>query len=832
MEKVKNFIKKFKKFPKFLKKEYVLAGTALLITVCFLLYLGIIAKKSKSPRIQLVTKLEYLLLNAEQAEQVEAANYAALEGNNEGKDLKDLINISEEIKVPFTRDGVSLNLDEERDFSFFKEIDEETVVELLYFKNRKTLSLVIPIQEFSLNENKLKTKRAVIYEITEIEPNSILKLAANETINLSQYKNDKKITLGDLFSRTIQEYKLSNENLLNSNIASFESTIWQEEAKDCSSKAEGKAALDLSASGDATDGTHSLKLASSNHTACVSHNFPLKIDRKNFYKISFDYKNVKGEDLKYQYIISDKNKKQVKKAALIKAPDNNWNHLEEVIDFKNISTPDSLLFYFYTPSTNKEVVNLYDNLKVHEYSLKRNIKLTSANIKTTEVKILDELSLSQENHLATVVSEGNLLEKQNYSFENGSWQKKVKDCSTVQKGQALVNMELSDDATQGDQSLKLISKNHDACVSTGFKVNLDIEKKYRLSFDYKSSQGGFAKYYYSLGNKAGQKEPFSQTIAAPNNDWNHFETIIEPKISGINLMNLYFYAPSEGEEVVTLYDNVVLEEVELKDLNSYFLYSKKEIDPKPEMAGYHQNINSRFRSTIVFKGVKEPFVFKTETLFTDAWKIYPLSLKTYSKGENSVLVRLKKIYNQLNYTLLAGFISEPLEETEHFELSGKYNSWQIDPEVICSSGQAACKKNQDGSYDLVLIMENNWSKFFLIFWALALVGVAGIIWALAVKPSLKRKVKKPKVKKPKLPKFNFPKFKFPKITLPKFKLPKIKFPKIRRSAKKPAPNQIFFDKNDFFEINQHEIDQQKDYQGKNKTDSLKIDPEDEAKYFL
>ncbi|MFA5009124.1 MAG: hypothetical protein WC534_00900 [Candidatus Paceibacterota bacterium] len=165
----------------------------------------------------------------------------------------------------------------------------------------------------------------------------------------------------------------------------------------------------------------------------------------------------------------------------------------------------------------------------------------------------------------------NLIDEKNSDF-NVLWQPKVSDCTNKMIGDPQISMELY------YNSLKLSSKNHFACTSNSFPINIIKDKIYRFSFDYKNITGNTIKYYYKLIGKDGVVSN-SETIKTENKTWNKFSTIIKAE-KDYSYLQVFFYAPSDGStEIINLYDNVKLEQYNAAlDVKLYGEYDKNIIN--------------------------------------------------------------------------------------------------------------------------------------------------------------------------------------------------------------------------------------------------------------
>jgi len=346
------------------------------------------------------------------------------------------------------------------------------------------------------------------------------------------------------------------------------------------------------------------------------------------------------------------------------------------------------------------------------------------------------------------------LKNNNLSFEEGLWTENVKDCKPNLPGEAQISMSLSNDATDGDHSLELSSKNHDACTNLTIPVKIDNDKLYKFSFDYKNIKGNKLYYYYNFHD--GKKwNIYEGKIETENNEWNHFEDFPNITLSNIKNISIYLHSPSDsGEEVINLFDNFRLQKIAPNDMDSYYLYAHQEVDESPKLNNIEFKTINRFKNKVVLHGVKNSFLLAYPEEYNENIKVYPYKDKsTVSLANLSVpanynvpevesnrqatkdeingfiasssisatgLKFISKNFdgsirndNLSNPPVLASFFNKPINEDIHYQINNYSNAWWIDIDDICKN-KKLCKENVDGTYDISLLVENKWNKILNI----------------------------------------------------------------------------------------------------------------------
>lgn len=218
-----------------------------------------------------------------------------------------------------------------------------------------------------------------------------------DAVRLAEYERDDNIVLSTAFSFP-SEFLINDSdlsvagssilhysgelmgNLLEEYNYSFEEKLWEDFVFNCRPDLPGKPNLDMRRKqGDASDGSASLLLASSNHYACTSRIFSVFLRDDIQYRFLFDYKNVVGKLIRYNLTLQSIQKevvfvdnKLIKKTSSeykgeeFVAKDNNWNTYQSFLS-SDVGDIKSFRLHFYAPSKGASIVNLFDNVRIYEY---------------------------------------------------------------------------------------------------------------------------------------------------------------------------------------------------------------------------------------------------------------------------------------------------------------------------------------------------------------------------------------------------------------------------------------------------------------------------------
>ncbi len=679
----------------------------------------------------------------------------------------------------------------------FANISESSVVKLHYdnkILNNEILTASLPSKKIEINGQKINIQEKEVGTGNNIQKKSLVEIG-NDLYDVSEL-NDIEMTFENLRNGKIKIFKLVNDNLLQDD-SSFENNLWRENVWNCQTDKAG-ANVEMETSDDSTDGNSSLKLISNPGNACVNKTFSIKVDRDKLYKLSFDYKNLKGKNVKYYYRLKNSKNQDLGYSftEMIGAKDNEWHNFAIVIDPKkiveNLLDPEHLTqeddkgfnvldaeelekektrliknidqidIYFYAPSNKGEVVNLYDNVKLSEYEFDRG-EMVNLDIENGDKIILaDKIQLKEgENEFKYIGNEINLLGNEENSFESNLWREKVWNCQANKVG-TNVKMEASDDSTDGNSSLKLISNPGNACVNKTFTTKLSFGRTYKLIFDYKNIKGNRAMVYYNL-HGSNDNMFHVENIKIKNHGWNTYELLIDPKISNVKSIDIYFYAPSDGKEVVNLYDNVRLVEWLPKDIDSYYLYAEQKVDESPSLKSVEYKGINRWKNRVVLHGVKKSFLLAYPEKYSEKWKAYQTEILpeveiderklngyVVPEIESNRQATKDKVKEFINNGLISAvgnkFISKNFDgsirndnlsngwwgetlfkptipEDTHYQINNYGNSWWVDLDQLCKAneGNDKCIKNDDGTYDIELVIENKLNRYISILYNVTVV---------------------------------------------------------------------------------------------------------------
>jgi hypothetical protein len=257
----------------------------------------------------------------------------------------------------------------------------------------------------------------------------------------------------------------------------------------------------------------------------------------------------------------------------------------------------------------------------------------------------------------------------NGSFEDGLWQNKAQDCYNYDN-QPVIGMRLSNEHTDGRQSLQLEAKRHIACTGAQ-DIAVKSDEHYLLSFDYQSLQGKYAGYYVQFDDP--DKTVASERMQKSSNTWQTFskELTVPKGASTIKIM-LYAYPDTYGEQVRTArYDNLSL--VNIPPLaDRFYAIDTPKTSIKPPNKTTLDFVNPTKR-TVQVRGATTPFYLATAESYNPLWRLKVAGEK--------------------------GTVSNK----QHIELNNTMNGWYVDPVELCRQG--GCQAHADSGYDFAVVME-------------------------------------------------------------------------------------------------------------------------------
>ncbi len=809
------------------KKYFILTALFYLIIIGVIFYF--IRGSNFSDPISGLGYLERIILGdvgIESLKDISSEGGGILDGSFDKKNYRPVIGQSREVFLTLGNKGDKwlFNNGGGSDLNFYleKNINRDTYLQITYDETQRKLNFVLPRREIIIKDSPGVINEKEFFSLDNIAADHLLRFNGRFLDMFDRVGTN--LSVEDIENKEIMVFKPTRDVLSDNESISFENGLWQKEPGDCSNKLEGVPEIMQEVVFDATEGYTALKLSSVNHHACTNKTFPVQIQSDKIYRLSFDYKNITGEDIRYYYKLHNENNiisSGFASAETINAKDDKWHTYSIVIDpekikenfvypeYDNKEGQEDLLasnegvsntnvgdpiksikyidLYLYAPSDgSKEVTNLYDNIQLKEYSLSETRKIDIGSLIDKDIVLAKDIFLDLgENDFGYVVNKSNLIDSEDASFESGLWQEKPGDCSDTRPGDPDLGVRLSLDASDGNQSMELSSKNHFACVSKTFSVEILEGMRYKLQFDYKNIRGGKVMYYYNL-RSGDQQDSHSEMIQVRDSNWHIYEKIIDPEISDIKSISIFFYASSDGsQEVDNLYDNVRLTEYQPKDIDSYYLHATQQVDESPKLRSVEYKAVNHWKEQVVLHGVKNSFLLVYPEQYSENWKAYPIKFEdkrqknlnplgnySVSDVESNRQATKSEAQGMIDQKLISAsgneFISKNFDgsirndnlpnghfwetwgkatipEDTHYKINNYSNSWWINVDDLCKN-RNICKKNDDGTYDILLVVENDFNRYFymgFIVIGIIFVGCLGYVGYDLVKR--RRMAKAPKV---------------------------------------------------------------------------------------
>ncbi|MDD4409346.1 MAG: hypothetical protein PHW52_01695 [Candidatus Pacebacteria bacterium] len=525
----------------------------------------------------------------------------------------------------------------------------------------------------------------------------------------------KDESIGSLKEGAVLELFSISENAMNN--PSFEKGTWTEKAGDCNNYDKNPAismSLDQS---ERTLGRYALKLSALRHNACTNQKFDVVPGK---YIVGFDYQSPNAKRAGSYLKLNDVNETIIKNNLTI--GDNDWHSYYEELDVLEGTTSAQIYIYAYESDKKTNNIVRYDNFIFSKVNLEKKIIINDS--KEDYKKI--ELSLSEGENLFEYKEEGHSYDNQfpNGSFEKGSWQEKVGDCHNYDDNRILAMSLNKEKKTDGEQSLQLETTRHIACVSKGIQV--DGGRNYILKFDYQSNDSNVAGYYIAFDNP--EKTKFSEKITIEGTDWKTFEKNIKvPEGSKKMTIFIYAYPTDNVTNNVVRYDNFQL--IQLPDLEDRFYLVSEPKDKLVEPRETNFDLINPTKKMVHVKGATTPFFLAMSESYHPQWEL------------------------QMNNEKIQGFLDswwpfakrEKIGDEYHYKLANFLNAWYVDTAELCKDDNKACKKNEDGSYDIEMVVEfwpQRWFYLGLLISGTTLVGCVSYLGYDFVKNRKRKKIGK------------------------------------------------------------------------------------------
>ncbi len=650
----------------------------------------------------------------------------------------------------------------DKPFELNRNLQDFDLLKIVYDKVNKKLSFAVPPVKVAVNDKPLTTRQTNFYQLAEVEPNVLVRLGVDLIINLETYKNDKFIDLGTLKNQGIKLYVPGEKNLLEADNPSFETGLWAEQATDCS-KGAGEAKISTFWALEGKDSARSMNLASQNHTACVEKGFKVGFDANKLYVLAFDYKSLEGNKGGVSYRLTGK--AETKKDEKWVAPNREWNRFETIIS-TGLADKDGMTVQFQSPSNGKEnIVNLFDNVSLKDYALVKTD--VAAKNKPSALVLLGGINLNEgDNTLKILDLQDNLLAKENPSFETGFWTAEVADCSPKATGEAKLDMERVDGATDGEKAFKIHSANHNACVSKTFTVKGEKNKTYILSFNHRSLAGEKMSFGYSILDGAGATlKTKNENPKFENGDWQYYHAYVGPEVNGFASVKITLYANSDGKkEVANAFDNFRLVEYSPEGREHFFFNLRQTVPGGARFKTVEYRSEGIWQTNLVVHGAKDKIILTDGDGFGDRWNVFaienPGGKKKPTFGRKYYVPEEKKkeqasaeeVKSFLDKKMISwdgpNFVSKNVQGSirnenmpewsfwktlwggrkisvaEHFKINGNENGWLIDVNAFCGE-QKMCVDNGDGTFELTLLARH---KYFWLVEAAIFALMAVVIY--------------------------------------------------------------------------------------------------------
>lgn len=462
-----------------------------------------------------------------------------------------------------------------------------------------------------------------------------------------RYLDNIQLKQKDSYSINVYDIdKENNDNLIGN--GSFENGYWQEKVGNCNlHNPNANILMDLVE--NTSDGKLALLLSAEEDSACTQSGVIKGFEPNTVYFLSFDHKNIAGSPP--SFCIWDGSGCAIYSDVPVSE---NWQTYETLIKL-NSKAKQFILYLYSHKSRDSITINLYDNIKI--YKIVEPIKKINFELPYTP-KFSKDIFLESGQHRITanvLKNENNLLE--NNSFENGLWNEKVENCRLA-NSKARLGMKLSDDSMEGKNSLELSAKEDVACASSAPIIKFSKYKTYAVSFDYKIVDGEIARFCAWDGTACVKIEDIEKI----DNEWHHYEGIFEPNVDS-RFLNIYFYASAEKvKNAVVKYDNVKINEVENKILDTYNLKTKDEkiinaanvVFEKVDPTYYKLDVKQEGSALIIF-----------QESFHPGWRAYVQK----EKSPNSLWDNIKRY--------LGIWDEKEISQNQHIIANGFANAWWI-----------------------------------------------------------------------------------------------------------------------------------------------------------
>jgi hypothetical protein len=272
----------------------------------------------------------------------------------------------------------------------------------------------------------------------------------------------------------------------------------------------------------------------------------------------------------------------------------------------------------------------------------------------------------------------------NAKLSSGPWQKKVGDCNNYDSNPRLAMKVIPNTPSQGVNAIELDAQRHVACTGPS-PVTVNQNTSIYLSFSYESPNGSAAAYSISFNDPA--STVISKTIPITDSTWHTYTDFLHvPSGASQASLTLYSYAADPPHtNIITRYSDFhMITTPELQ--GSYFLVNQPtQTLRKPNNVSFTVvNPTERF---ITINHASASFFLNMAESYNSRWRL------VINNSTSQGVYRWLPIGHQYG-----------VPAADHYELDNFANGWYINIDQLCKQNHY-CTRNNDGSYNLMLIAE-------------------------------------------------------------------------------------------------------------------------------
>jgi|GEM_PF-6231242 len=552
-------------------------------------------------------------------------------------------------------------------------------------KNNKILKIIGYTPKIENNENVVFEEKNIWTKEFTISKTNNTFLQFDEESILYEIKNDSEDLgiINDFKNITILEKE--DTDLIED--GSFENGIWE-------SFCENKFIDTKLTQSEKIDGEYSLALETRKNPTCVGKEIDIEPSTSYILKINSKINPEQDSLVKIEY--NNEKKKSYYEQKLKNIGE--WTENEIKFNTPENFTKAKISIISRPVNSKNSSISYFDNLSIQKLTKKYEI----LNEKTEEVKNQEfeknDIILSPYSSLSIKTGNYNFENLiSNGSFENETWTPKVEDCFNYDKNPDISMSIENSDKSDGENSLKLEARRHIACTTK--VIDLNESKNFLLSFDYKSPNAIFAGYSVTFDNPSNSY--VSERLKIKNDEWNRYSKIIEvPSGSSKIRLKIYAYQTDKLSKNYVLYDNFYVIKLPILSNKVFLIEKNVEKYPTPKKIGL--KIINPTKSEIKMKSASGKFFIVVNEDYSEFWKMYTdKKEKDFNFFEN-----LQSFYPTKNYNFIP--------EKYHISLNIKLNTWYFNVDKFCSENKDGCKKNEDGTYDIVVKIEFWPQRYFYV----------------------------------------------------------------------------------------------------------------------